>query len=97
MMRDYRKIMLDAARALAADGDVNMRLSRVACFLIQLDDDDVPPRALKTFEAVRGPLIAKPLVVDGRLAPRDFDELQRARIAQAFNDLVLAELGGVQR
>lgn len=96
-MRDYRQTLLEAARALVADGDLDMRLSKVACLLIQLDDDDVPPWALKTFEAVRGPLIAKPLVVDGRLAPRNFDELQRARIAQAFNDLVLAELGGVQR
>ena len=94
MMRDYREVLQDAARALAAEGDVNMRLSQVACFLIQIDDGDVPPRALAAFEAVRDPLIAKPLVVDGRLAPRDFDELQGARVAQAFNDLVLAELGG---
>ena len=93
-MRDFRQTLLEAARALVADGDLDMRLSQVACALIQLDDDDVPPRALEAFEAVRDPLIAKPLVVDGRLEPRDFDELQGARIAQAFNDLVLAELGG---
>ena len=73
MMRDYRETLLEAARALAADGDLDMRLSQVACLLIQLDDSDLPPRALADFEAVRDPLIAKPLVVGGRLAPRDLD------------------------
>ena len=93
MMRDYRETLLEAARAIVADGDLNVRLSQVACVLIQLDDSDVPPRALEAFESVRDPLIAKPLVVGGRLAPRDFDEVQGMRVAGAFNDLVLAELG----
>ena len=77
-----------------ADGDLDMRLSEVACVLIQLDDDDVPPNALEAFERVRTPLIEKPLVVEGRLAPRGFDEMQGLRVARAFNELVLAELGG---
>ena len=96
-MRDYRETLLEAARALAADGDLGLRLSQVACVLIQLDDGDIPPRVFAAFERVRDPLIAMPLVVEGRLAPRDFDELQGARVAQAFNDLLLAELGGALR
>lgn len=96
-MRPYRETLLEAARALAADGDLNVRLSRVACLLIQIDDSDVPPHALEAFESVRDPLIAKPLVVGRRLAPRDFDEVQGMRVAGAFNDLVLAELGGLVR
>ena len=94
-MRDYRETLLEAARALAADGDLDMRLSQVACVLIQLDDSDVPPPALAAFEAVRDPLIVKPLVVQGRLAPRDLDEIDGPRLARALNNLVLAELGGV--
>ena len=93
MMRDYRETLLEAARALATDGDLNMRLSRVACFLIQIDDEDVPLRALEAFDAVRDPLIAKPLVADGRLLPRDMDELEGLLVARALTDLALAELG----
>lgn len=96
-MRHYREILLEAARALAADGDLDMRLSQVACLLIQLDDSDVPPRALEAFERVRAPLIDKPLIVGGRLAPRDLGDVQGARVARAFDDLVLAEMGSEPR
>lgn len=92
-MRDYRETLLEAARALMADGDLDMRLSQVACVLIQIDDDDVPPIALEAFERVRTPLIEKPLVVEGRLVPRDLDEMQGLELIRAFNNLVLAELG----
>ncbi|RYB02423.1 hypothetical protein D3272_21075 [Lichenibacterium ramalinae] len=93
-MRVYREVLLDAARALAADGDLNLRLSRVACCLIQLDDSDVPPRAMEAFERVRAPLIDKPLVVQGRLVPRDLDELKGRSVVRGLGDLVVAELGG---
>ncbi len=65
-MRSYRETLLDASRALEAEGDLNMRLSQVACLLMLLDDDDVPPHALGAFDRLREPLIAKPLFVKAR-------------------------------
>ncbi len=94
-MRDYRETLLDASRALGADGDLNLRLTHVACILILLDDNDVPPHALEAFERVRDPLIAKPLFIKGEMVPRDFDERKGRVVARGLNDLVLAELGGL--
>ena len=94
MKRSYRETLLEASRVLGGDGDVNMRLTLVAAYLLVIDDDDVPPTALDAFNRVRDPLIAKPLFVKGKMVPRGFDELQARSVARAFNDLVLAELGG---
>ncbi|MGI3903060.1 MAG: hypothetical protein ACRYGP_30575 [Janthinobacterium lividum] len=93
-MHSYRKTLLDASRALSADGDLNMRLTQVACILILLDDADVPPHLLEVFERVRDPLIAKPLFIKGEMVPRDFDERNGRVVARELNDLMLAELGG---
>ena len=97
MRRSYRETLLEASRVLGGDGDLNMRLTLVAAYLLVIDDDDVPPAALDGFNRVRDPLIAKPLFIKGKMVPRDFDEMQGLKIAQAFNRLVLAELGGVLR
>ena len=93
MMRSYRQTLLKASRALSADGDLNMRLTHVACILILLGNDDVPPHALEAFEQVRDPLIAKPLFIKGEMVPRDFDAMKGRVVARGLNDLVLAELG----
>ncbi len=94
LMRDYRETLLDASRALGADGDINIRLTHVACILMLLDDDDVPPHALEAFERVRDPLIAKPLFIKGEMVPRDLDERKGRVVARGLNDLVLSEMGG---
>ena len=94
-MRSYRQILLDASRALSDDSYLNMRLTRVACILILLDDDDVPPHALEAFERIRDPLIAQPLFIKGEMEPRDLDETKGRAVVQGLNDLLLAELGGL--
>lgn len=91
-MRDYRDTLLEAARVLCIDGDINMRLSLVACLLIQIDDSDVPPGALGAFDRVRAPLIASPLIVRGKMMPRDFDDAKALQLTRAFSDLLLTEL-----
>ena len=48
MMRYYRQKLFEAAYALVADGDLNMRLSHVASILVQIDDEDVPASVLET-------------------------------------------------
>ena len=92
-MMNYRQKMFEAAYALVADGNLNMRLSHVASILIQLDDNDVPARAFETFEWVRDPLIAKPLIIKGQMVPRDLDEIEGRALAHAVFDLLVAELG----
>jgi hypothetical protein len=94
MMRPYQETLLEASRALGADGDFNMRLTHVAALLILIDDDDVPPHALDAFNRVREPLISEPLFVKAKMVPRSLGEMQGRALARAFNDLVLAELGG---
>ena len=94
-MRSYREILLDASRALSAAGHLDMRLTHVACILLLLDDNDVPPHALEEFERVRDPLIAKPLFIKGEMVPRDLGETKGRAVAQGLNDLMLAELGGL--
>lgn len=93
LMRYYRQKLFEAAYALVAAGDLNMRLSHVASILIQIDDEDVPATALATFEWVRDPLIAKPLVIKGEMLPRDLDPLEGRALAQAVLDLLVAEVG----
>ncbi len=92
-MRSYRETLLDASRALEAEGDLNMRLSQVACLLMLLDDDDVPPHALGAFDRLREPLIAKPLFVKGEMVPRDLDKMSGRAVVRGLNILLLAELG----
>ncbi|MGI3899782.1 MAG: hypothetical protein ACRYGP_17620 [Janthinobacterium lividum] len=94
-MRSYRETLLDASRALGVDGNLNMRLTRVACILILLDDDDVPPHALEALERVRDPLIGKPLFIKGEMVPRDLDAMKGRAVARGLNDLMLSELGGL--
>ena len=93
MMRYYRQKLFEAAYALVADGDLNMRLSHVASILVQIDDEDVPASALETLEWVRDPLIAKPLVIKGEMVPRDLGEVEGRALAQAVLGLLVAEVG----
>ena len=93
-MSFYRRKLVEAAHALVAEGDLNMRLTLVAGSLLQLDDDDVPPAALGPFELVRDPLIAKPLVVRGQMVPRELGEAEARAAALGVLDLLVAELGG---
>ena len=91
-MVNYRQKLFEACYALVAEGDLNMRLSYVASILIQVDDDDVPPSSLETFEWVRDPLIAKPLIIKGRMVPRDLTDLDGRALAHAVLDLLVAEM-----
>ena len=95
MMRDYRETLLEAVRALMAEGDLNMRLTYAAGHLLQLDDDDVPRGALKAFDRVRDPLIAKSMVVKGVMVPRDLGAAEANAAALGVLSLLTVELDGL--
>jgi hypothetical protein len=93
-MLNYRQKLFEACHALVAVGELNMRLSDVASVLIQVDDDDVPSGKLETFDWIRDPLIAKPLIIKGEMVPRDLDPQEGRAIAQAILDLLVDEVSG---
>ena len=93
-MSFYRRKLVEAAHALVAEGELNMRLTLVAGSLLQLDDDDVPPGVLPAFDVVRDPLIARPLVVKGEMVPRNLGAAEARAAALGVLDLLVAELGG---
>lgn len=93
MSRYYRRKLLEAAYLLMTDGDLDLRLALVAGCLKQINDDDIPPTVRDAFERVRDPLITKPIVVDGRVVPRDLSEAESRAAALGILDLLVAELG----
>ena len=91
-MNKYRRKLLEAATALVAEGDLDMRLTHVAGCLLQIDDDDVPPAALQAFERVRDPLIANPMVLSGEMIARDIGQQEARAAALGVLDLLVTEL-----
>ncbi len=95
LMGYYRRKLFEAASALVGKGDLNLRLTQVAGFLLQIDDDDVPASALEAFERVRDPLIAKPMIAHGDMVPRDLGEQEAKAAALGVLDLLVTELAGL--
>ncbi|MGI4763834.1 MAG: hypothetical protein ACRYGP_02010 [Janthinobacterium lividum] len=94
MMSHYRRKLIEAASALVTEGDLNMRLTHVAGYLLQIDDNDVPPSALQGFHRLRNPLIAKPLIAHGEMIPRDLANQDARAAALDMLDLLVTEMGG---
>ncbi len=92
MTNYYRQKLVEAVRALVDHGDLNTRLTYAAGCLLQIDDDDVPARALERFEFVRDPLIRTSMVSNGEMLPRGFEPPDAKAAAQAIVDLLTAEL-----
>ena len=92
-MTFYRQRLLDAVRGLVGDGDLNLRLTHSAGYLIQIDDGDVPADMLAEFERVRDPLIQTPMVSRGEMLPRDLAPSKAQAAAQGIVDLLSAEMG----
>ena len=95
MSQYYRRKLIEAAHLLVTDGDLDMRLTLVVGCLKQINDDDIPPTAREAFERVRDPLMAKPIVVDGKLVPRDLGKAESRAAALGILDLLVAELVGL--
>ena len=92
-MTNYRRKVIEAASALVIEGDINMRLTHVAGYLLQIDDEDVPPSAMQAFHRVRDPLIARPMVVRGKMVPRELAEQDARSAAYGVLDLLMSEMG----
>ncbi|WP_237479415.1 hypothetical protein [Lichenibacterium dinghuense] len=88
----YRDKLIEAVRALADHGDLNMRLTHAAGCLLQIDDDDVPAGMLGEFERVRDPLIEQPMVAKGEMLPREFEASKARAAAQDIVSLLVAEM-----
>ena len=93
-MSHYRRLLIEAASALVAEGDLEMRLTHVAGYLLQIDDEEIPPGALRSFERVRDPLIARPMVSPGEMIPRDISQRDAKTAALGVLNLLITEMGG---
>ena len=88
----YRDKLVEAVRALAAHGDLNMRLTYAAGCLLLIDDEDVPAGMLAEFERVRDPLIGRPMVSKGEMLPRDLEPSEAKASARDIVALLAADM-----